>query len=404
MPELPSLRRSRDETVEEILDRNNSTAIVFAGQASGDSHIPQLLKELKENNQIPKGVDNIVASVEEAAKKAFGTEVIDDIKSGNPERNNDTIHAQALSGYEGLIKAKTIQYLIDNALSEYDYKHNIKYVAGHSVAETVAMIFAGALSLEDGFEFLKVRSESMEDNKRAGRGMVAATTKQGKEKELKEAIQATNEKIYGSDDVGLVIANYNNWAHNGLRGVYIVSGNLKDMELLAEEYRSRGGLVQLSGRGLVSTEYDFHHPTGQAHPAEVVAKHANDVNFQDPLITIIDYSNQNEINSASQAQDVFLGKTKSGLLISSVNGPVYWNRSGKSVIKTLEDNNVESIIALNNVMARNSLRSSRSNVRIAGYHQHKGKDPVSDVESILGVVDLFVDPIKNQLDARRDVL
>ncbi|KAL4449353.1 hypothetical protein ABPG77_006997 [Micractinium sp. CCAP 211/92] len=127
-------------------------AFLFPGQGS------QAVGMLRESAELPA-----VKKMLETAKKVLGYDLLQVCNEGPKEKLDDTVYSQPALFVAGLAAVERLRAQNPAAVG------GCSACAGLSLGEYTALVFAGAMSFEDGLKVVKVRAESM-----------AAAAKQGK--------------------------------------------------------------------------------------------------------------------------------------------------------------------------------------------------------------------------------
>jgi len=168
---------------------NSPIAFLFPGQGS------QSVGMLKSCQDIPK-----VKEMCEKAKEILGYDILDVCINGPKEKLDETVYAQPALYLSGLAAVEKLK-LDDPSFDE----SKVSAVAGLSLGEYCALVFAKAISFEDGLKVVKVRAESMAAAAKVGdHGMLTVVGL--KDEQLEEIVQ--NVKSEGKKDEVLEIANY----------------------------------------------------------------------------------------------------------------------------------------------------------------------------------------------------
>jgi len=130
-------------------------AMVFPGQGS------QSVGMLQAYAGLP-GVDD----VRQAAGEALGGEFVKLLDEGPGDALNLTRNTQPAIFLHSMVLASLLANLIE--------KHDVAMVAGHSLGEYSALVYAGAISFEDGLRLVRLRGESMQKAGESARGTMAA--------------------------------------------------------------------------------------------------------------------------------------------------------------------------------------------------------------------------------------
>lgn len=127
------------------------TAFLFPGQGS---QAVGMLKECKDLPAVKKMLDT--------AKKVLGYDLLELCLTGPKEALDDTVHSQPALFVGGLAAVERLRAenpaAVDGAAA----------AAGLSLGEYTALVFAGAMTFEEGLRVVKVRAESMSAAAKAG--------------------------------------------------------------------------------------------------------------------------------------------------------------------------------------------------------------------------------------------
>ncbi|GAB4817244.1 hypothetical protein N2152v2_004290 [Parachlorella kessleri] len=119
-------------------------AFLFPGQGS------QAVGMLKESKDLPA-----VANMLEKAKAILGYDLLEVCQEGPKEKLDNTVYSQPALFVAGLAAVERLRAQNPGAVE------SCSATAGLSLGEYTALVFAGAISFEDGLKVVKVRAESM---------------------------------------------------------------------------------------------------------------------------------------------------------------------------------------------------------------------------------------------------
>ena len=125
---------------------------LFPGQGS------QAVGMLKESKDIPA-----VKKMLETANKVLGYDLLKMCNEGPKDALDDTVHSQPALFVAGMAAVERLRAENPSAVD------NAAVAAGLSLGEYTALVFAGAMSFEDGLKVVKVRAESMSAAAKTGR-------------------------------------------------------------------------------------------------------------------------------------------------------------------------------------------------------------------------------------------
>lgn len=234
------------------------TAFLFPGQGS------QAVGMLKESANLPA-----VKRMLEAAKEILGYDLLTLCTQGPKESLDDTIHSQPALFVAGLAAVERLRAEDPSLVS------TISATAGLSLGEYTALVFAGAISFEDGLKVVKVRAESMSAAAKAGRphGMLSVVGLS--DPDLEDVCAQVRAKL---PDCTCQIANY--LFPQGR----VVSGHKEALEEAQRLATARGALKAVP----VAVSGAFH--TQLMAPArDALTQVLDSITINDPVITV--YSN-----------------------------------------------------------------------------------------------------------------
>ena len=181
--------KTDDSVIDPSTVNNSPIAFLFPGQGS------QSVGMLKSCQDIPK-----VKEMCEKAKEILGYDILDVCVNGPKEKLDDTVYAQPALYLSGLAAVEKLK-LDDPSFDE----SKVSAVAGLSLGEYCALVFAKAISFEDGLKVVKVRAESMAAAAKVGNhGMLSVVGL--KDEQLEKIVNGI--KNEGKEDEVLEIANY----------------------------------------------------------------------------------------------------------------------------------------------------------------------------------------------------
>ena len=181
--------KTDDSVIDPSTVNNSPIAFLFPGQGS------QSVGMLKSCQDIPK-----VKEMCEKAKEILGYNILDVCVNGPKEKLDDTVYAQPALYLSGLAAVEKLK-LDDPSFDE----SKVSAVAGLSLGEYCALVFAKAISFEDGLKVVKVRAESMAAAAKVGNhGMLSVVGL--KDEQLEKIVNGI--KNEGKEDEVLEIANY----------------------------------------------------------------------------------------------------------------------------------------------------------------------------------------------------
>ena len=191
--ELKNITIKDGKTDDSVIDpstmNSSPIAFLFPGQGS------QSVGMLKSCQDIPK-----VKEMCEKAKEILGYDILDVCINGPKEKLDETVYAQPALYLSGLAAVEKLK-LDDPSFDE----SKVSAVAGLSLGEYCALVFAKAISFEDGLKVVKVRAESMAAAAKVGdHGMLTVVGL--KDEQLEEIVK--NVKSEGKKGEVLEIANY----------------------------------------------------------------------------------------------------------------------------------------------------------------------------------------------------
>ena len=180
--------KTDDSVIDPSTVNNSPIAFLFPGQGS------QSVGMLKSCQDIPK-----VKEMCEKRKK-FSIRHLDVCVNGPKEKLDDTVYAQPALYLSGLAAVEKLK-LDDPSFDE----SKVSAVAGLSLGEYCALVFAKAISFEDGLKVVKVRAESMAAAAKVGNhGMLSVVGL--KDEQLEKIVNGV--KNEGKEGEVLEIANY----------------------------------------------------------------------------------------------------------------------------------------------------------------------------------------------------
>lgn len=238
--------------------KNTPVAFLFPGQGS------QAVGMLKESAHLPAVQDML-----NKAKTILGYDLLQLCNEGPKEKLDDTTFSQPALFVAGLAAVERLRSTDPSAVQA------CSSTAGLSLGEYTALVFAGAMSFEDGLSVVKVRAESMAEAAKAGRphGMLSVV---GLGDSDLEAICAEVSKA--KPDCVCRMANY--LFPQGR----VVSGHKEALEEVQRMATSRGALKAVS----VAVSGAFH--TELMSPArDALSQALSKVTISDPTMTV--YSN-----------------------------------------------------------------------------------------------------------------
>lgn len=233
-------------------------AFLFPGQGS------QAVGMLKESSHLPA-----VARMLEVAKDILGYDLLALCNQGPKESLDDTIHSQPALFVAGLAAVERLR-AEDPSLVD-----SVSATAGLSLGEYTALVFAGAMSFEDGLKVVKVRAESMSAAAKVGRphGMLSVVGLS--DPDLEDVCAQVRAKM---PDCTCQIANY--LFPQGR----VVSGHKEALEEAQRLATAKGALKAVA----VAVSGAFH--TQLMAPArDALTQVLDSITINDPVITV--YSN-----------------------------------------------------------------------------------------------------------------
>lgn len=233
-------------------------AFLFPGQGS------QAVGMLKDSKDLPA-----VKRMLETAKKILGYDLLELCLNGPKEDLDNTIYSQPALFVGGLAAVERLRADNPSAVAA------AAAAAGLSLGEYTALVFAGAMSFEDGLKVVKVRAESMSAAAKAGRphGMLSVVGLN--DADLEAICAEARSKVPGSV---CQIANY--LFPQGR----VVSGHKDALEEAHRLATARGALkaVPVAVSGAFHTEL-------MAPAREALSQVLDSVTISDPEVTV--YSN-----------------------------------------------------------------------------------------------------------------
>lgn len=207
------------------------------------------------------------------------------------------------------VNTQPCMYCVDLAAAEALREAGIvpNCVAGFSLGEIPAVVFAGMLTAAEGFRLVSLRGEYMNDAAQAEGGGMAACVKLSNE--VVEEIASKYEKIYP--------VNYN------CPGQLVVAGSKEELPAFSADIKAAGGrAIPLAVSGA------FHSPF-MAKAAERLYADMENINFAEPKITV--YSNYTAKPYDTDPAD---------LLREQIQNPVQWQR----IVEDMIENGVDTFV------------------------------------------------------------
>lgn len=267
-------------------------AFLFPGQGS------QAVGMLKETKDIPA-----VKKMLEKAKAILGYDIVALCIDGPKESLDDTIHSQPALFIAGLAAAERLRAenpsVVDSCAA----------TAGLSLGEYTALVFAGAMSFEDGLRVVKVRAESMSAAAKEGRphGMLSVVGLS--DNDLEAVCTEVRKKM---PDSVCIVANY--LFPQGR----VLSGHKDALEEAQKLATARGALKAVA----VAVSGAFH--TSLMKPAkDALTKALDSVTIKDPSIPVYSNVTGEPFRDAKHIRD---------LLPRQLVEPVRWEPTLKSMI------------------------------------------------------------------------
>ena len=272
-------------------------SVIFPGQGSQSVGMG---KELLQNY---KAVKELFQEADDSFKFSFSDLVINGPKN-ELDKTENTQPAIFLVGY-------SIFKLLKN---EFGINLNkAKFFAGHSLGEYTALSCSGAINFLDTLNLLKKRGRAMQSALPLGQGGMLAVL--GAKIEIVENILKNNNHRYNC-----YIANDN----SNLQSV--VSGNIKDLDLLAEDLKKNSiKSIKLS----VSAPF---HCKYMSKATEIMRNEITNLNLKKPLNKIVSNVTGKEVENIAEIKN---------LLVEQIESRVRWRESiiymiNKKIIKFIE--------------------------------------------------------------------
>ena len=272
-------------------------SVIFPGQGSQSVGMG---KELLQNY---KAVKELFQEADDSFKFSFSDLVINGPKN-ELDKTENTQPAIFLVGY-------SIFKLLKN---EFGINLNkAKFFAGHSLGEYTALSCSGAINFLDTLNLLKKRGRAMQSALPLGQGGMLAVL--GAKIEIVEDILKNN-----NDRYNCYIANDN----SNLQSV--VSGNTKDLDLLAEDLKKNSiKSIKLS----VSAPF---HCKYMSKATEIMRNEITNLNLKKPLNKIVSNVTGKEVENIAEIKN---------LLVEQIESRVRWRESiiymiNKKIIKFIE--------------------------------------------------------------------
>ena len=272
-------------------------SVIFPGQGSQSVGMG---KELLQNY---KAVKELFQEADDSFKFSFSDLVINGPKN-ELDKTENTQPAIFLVGY-------SIFKLLKN---EFGINLNkAKFFAGHSLGEYTALSCSGAINFLDTLNLLKKRGRAMQSALPLGQGGMLAVL--GAKIEIVENILKNNNHRYNC-----YIANDN----SNLQSV--VSGNTKDLDLLAEDLKKNSiKSIKLS----VSAPF---HCKYMSKATEIMRNEITNLNLKKPLNKIVSNVTGKEVENIAEIKN---------LLVEQIESRVRWRESiiymiNKKIIKFIE--------------------------------------------------------------------
>lgn len=272
--------------------KDTPIAFLFPGQGS------QSVGMLKESADLPAVKDML-----NKAKEILGYDLLQLCNEGPKEKLDDTTYSQPALFVAGLAAVERLRST-DPAIVD-----SVSAAAGLSLGEYTALVFAGAMSFEDGLRVVKVRAESMAEAAKAGRphGMLSVV---GLNDPDLEAICAEVNKL--KPDCVCKMANY--LFPQGR----VVSGHKEALEMVQKLATARGALKAVA----VAVSGAFH--TELMSPAsDELVKALSKVTLMEPRVPVF----------SNVTGEAFTGAAHIGeMLPRQLVEPVCWEPSVRALI------------------------------------------------------------------------
>jgi len=272
-------------------------SVIFPGQGSQSVGMG---KELLQNF---KAVKELFQEADDSFKFSFSDLVINGPKN-ELDKTENTQPAIFLVGYS-IFKLLKNEFGIDLNKAEF--------FAGHSLGEYTALSCSGAINFLDTLNLLKKRGRAMQSALPLGQGGMLAVL--GAKIEIVEDILKNN-----NDSYNCYIANDN----SNLQSV--VSGNTKDLDLLAEDLKKNSiKSIKLS----VSAPF---HCKYMNKATEIMRNEITNLNLKMPLNKIVSNVTGKEVENIVEIKN---------LLVEQIESRVRWRESiiymiNKKIIKFIE--------------------------------------------------------------------
>ncbi len=258
-------------------------AYIFPGQGS---QYVGMGKDLYENSSTARNIFN-------QADNILGTSLSKICFEGPEDLLKQTINTQPAIFLHSFIITK----LMNNV--------NVSMVAGHSLGEYTSLVFAGALSFEDGLRLVRLRGELMQRAGEMEKGTMAAI--------VGLSISSVVDICNKASSVGVVqCANFNS------PDQIVISGSVEGVNKAVEIAKSSGAkmakVLVVSGA--------FHSPL-MASARESFKAVLSSVKIQDAKIPVYANVTGKQVQKANEIRT---------LLIEQLTNPVLWEQSIKQMI------------------------------------------------------------------------
>ena len=253
-------------------------AFLFSGQGA---QFPGMLKDLYE-------AESVVRKVFSVADETLGRSISELCFNGSQTELNLTHNTQPCV------------LAVDLAIAMSLKKHGIHAdaVAGFSLGEYAALVYAGSLSIEDAFKIVQIRADAMQEAVPIGIGSMAAVI---------GADASVVEEICKSVTEGYVIpANYNSPVQT------VISGSIEGVDAAIIRMEKQGFKVM---KLAVSAPF---HCVLMEQAAKRIEIEFKDLEFSNPTIPI--YMNVD-------GQPVMDGSRLPELLVQQAKSPVMWRQT-----------------------------------------------------------------------------
>ena len=277
-------------------------AVLFAGQGTDVAKTIKKLSASTTNEDGPWASKS--AEFFQSASDALGYDLLD-VCNNQPDLLATTAYSQPAIFVASL--ATMEKYKLEQATSKI-----ITHAAGFSLGEYAALVFSGAISMQDGIRLIKIRAEAMQKAAEESQGSMVTVIGLDDAK-MQDLCNEAESTMSGGNGKSIVVAN-----HLFPKG-RVLSGDKELVGWVVKNAKGRGAMManELSVAGA------FHSPH-MASASPDLEKALQEIDIQEPRIPVFSNVTGKRYGNVADIKR---------LLVEQLVSPVLWEQTIKGMVK-----------------------------------------------------------------------